>query len=620
MLNRVIYLVFFVFTTTVFAQSFTKHIVAKGETVKQIAQKYNVTPFDIYRENPDAKNGIAQDLVLLIPIATKNEKKSDSRIHEVIQKETVYGIAKHYEIAVGELYKSNPGIETNGIKTGQILVIPKPKINNLGNNNVTTKYHEVLAKETKFSIAKQYGITLEQLNNWNPTIPENLPLGYKLLVSKDSKSATLEVNPARITFVLHEVKAKETVFSVAKSYGVKQDELIALNPEIKEGIQEGQKIKIPSSSVYINDTKAKSDLLQSIKNKEKKKVALLLPFNIAKIEKDSVNTLADRLKKDSFLNMTLDFYAGALQAIDSAKTLGLNLDISILDSEESKSGSNVEVLVKQNNLQNFNAVIGPFYQTQVEKVAALLESSDVPVISPLSKENAKSFANMFVASPSVDALRLGMVRFLKQQKGALIAVVDSKKIATRQFLKTQLEAIQFTEFDDKNNLNTESLKSLLIKDKINYVVLAAEKTGMVLATINTLIASLNDYQIRLVIIEPNPTLDFEEIPLTKLTKLKLTFPSFTKYDNLGQYKKFEIAFKEKNKIAPSQYAIKGFDITFDTLIRVSQEVNFEETIKKSTTEQVENKFEYTKEPNGGYKNMGIFIQQYTNDLTISEPQ
>jgi len=128
-------------------------------------------------------------------------------------------------------------------------------------------------------------------------------------------------------------------------------------------------------------------------------------------------------------------------------------------------------------------------------------------------------------------------------------------------------------------LNTESLKSLLTKDKINYVVLAAEKTGMVLATINTLIASLNDYQIRLVIIEPNPTLDFEEIPLTKLTKLKLTFPSFTKYDNLGQYKKFEIAFKEKNKIAPSQYAIKGFDITFDTLIRVSQDVNFEETIK-----------------------------------------
>jgi hypothetical protein len=50
-------------------------------------------------------------------------------------------------------------------------------------------------------------------------------------------------------------------------------------------------------------------------------MALLLPFNIATIEGDALLTLTFE-KKISFLNMTLDFYAGALIAIDSAKTLG----------------------------------------------------------------------------------------------------------------------------------------------------------------------------------------------------------------------------------------------------------------------------------------------------------
>ena len=54
---------------------------------------------------------------------------------------------------------------------------------------------------------------------------------------------------------------------------------------------------------------------------QSKKLALLLPFNITKLQNDTVNTIADRLKKDKFLNMTLDFYSGAVMAIDSVATL-----------------------------------------------------------------------------------------------------------------------------------------------------------------------------------------------------------------------------------------------------------------------------------------------------------
>jgi hypothetical protein len=54
--------------------------------------------------------------------------------------------------------------------------------------------------------------------------------------------------------------------------------------------------------------------------------------------------------------MTLDFYAGALMAIDSAKVLGLPIDVEIYDSDYS---SNVAAIIKANNLETANAIIGP---------------------------------------------------------------------------------------------------------------------------------------------------------------------------------------------------------------------------------------------------------------------
>ena len=72
-----------------------------------------------------------------------------------------------------------------------------------------------------------------------------------------------------------------------------------------------------------------------------------------------------------------------------------------------------------------------------------------------------------------------------------------------------------------------------------------------------------------------------------------------------------------NKIFPNQYATRGFDITFDTMLRLSQDKNFEETITEVSTEQVENKFDYRPRAEGGYINKGVYILQYNKDLTIS---
>jgi hypothetical protein len=340
---------------------------------------------------------------------------------------------------------------------------------------------------------------------------------------------------------------------------------------------------------------------------------------VSKIQNDTVVSLQERIKNNKFLNMTLDFYSGALMAIDSAKNLGLNIDVTILDSQETKNASNIDNLIAEANLRNQDAIIGPFYQNQADRLAGLLENFEVPIISPLSKDQGKPYSNSYTSMPSNDLLKTAMFDYMTQKNGNIIAVIDSKKATLKQYIIDNQSAVKFAEFNEKGVLSTESLKSLLLKDKINYVVFASEKTGMVFSVTNTLLNALPNYQIRLVILEPNPTFDFEEISLNRLTKLKLTYPSLSKENESNEGRIFEKEFKKKNKIFPNQFATRGFDLTFDTIMRLSQGKSFNETTNLAT-EQIENKFDYQAKNEGGFENKGIYIMQYNNDLTITEAQ
>ncbi len=657
-------IIFLFLCLTGFSQEkITKHTVLQGETVSQIAKKYKVSEEAIFKLNPEAKSGLKLNSILKIPNSTlvSSEKKSEKKTEEVSQsshkvetKETVYGIAKKYDLSVSDLIKANPSVETDGLKVGQTIVIPSKKWLKSNSEKVTktekpkskeeTVFHEVIAKDSKYSIAKKYNLTVEQLEKQNPDLTDNLQIGYKVYISgkKPAKVAVRTVTSDEIKvvsetktttigqegklsknteYVNYEVKPKETLYSLARMFSMSQDNLIALNPDLKNGVLEKMILKVPSTtSLKPEVKKEKSDLGRFVKNGEKKQLALLLPFNLSKIEGDTINSQQQRIKKDAFLNMTLDFYSGALVAIDSARTLGLNIDVKILDSKETKTSSNIESLVSQNNLQNFNAVVGPFYQVHSDKLASLLESNNVPVISPLSKDAGKSYKNMYSTMSTGDYVKDAMFDYMHDKSGNIVAVVDVKKLSIKQYILENHKDVKFATLDDKGNLQAESLKALLVKDKINYVILASERTGMIFSTTNVLLSALKDYQIRLVILEPNETLDYEEVALSRLTKLKLTYPSLIRENESQGAKNFENTYKRKNKIQPNQYAARGFDITFDTMMRLSQNKTFEETINGSATEQVESKFDYEKKLTGGYINKGIFILQYNSDLTITEAE
>ena len=675
-------LVFCLNASIVFSQdkSYSKHKVAKGETISQIATKYYVTPHDIYKLNPDAQNGIQENDLILIPtsIVKKNDNVSatvkpnlaSNRTHVAKPKETLYSISRDYNINVEDLKTLNAAALVNGLKIGQTIKIPdstvqessaKPKENAVETqpaspvvSNSSTEnsvFHIVEPKETKFAIAKKYGITIQELEQRNPEIVSNLPIGYKLIISgvqakssvpktydkpkvEKPKPVVTEVVQDEVVetktirtltkngYANYEVKAGDTMYSLSQYFKLTEAELIELNPSLKDGIKTGAILKVPGRGVVKVDSDApnlhKEASKSVVPNSLKKQLVLLLPFNATKIQNDSLKTLDVRLKKDAFLNLTLDFYAGALIAIDSAKTLGLNVDVKIFDSEESKISSNVENLIRNNKLEESDAIIGPFYQQYVEKTAELLSDKNVPVISPLSKEVGKSFGNLVQSMPANDFGKAAIFDYMLSKNGNIIVVSDPKRVYNKEFITKNYPSAKFVTLLDNGALDIANLKSLFVKGTQNYVVLDSERTGLILGTTNVLLNEMSNFQIQLVIIEPNETFDFEEVSMKRLTILKLLYPSLTRENNSHEAAIFEKKYKEINKVFPNQYATRGFDLTFDTLLRITQDKSFNASANEVKSEQVESKFEYMKKGNEGFVNKGIYIMEYQDDLSVKQ--
>ncbi|WP_418263390.1 PBP1 and LysM peptidoglycan-binding domain-containing protein [Flavobacterium faecale] len=640
---------FFLVEQSSFAQEKAiTHRVTADETIVQIAQKYQVTPYDIYQLNPDAQRGLKVNMVLLIPNKAGYKAKMEPakvskpvNSHEVLPKETMYGICKKYDITEEELKKANPFLETDGVQIGQILVIPsKNVVKTIVKSEVSVVsekplYHVVLPKETKYSIAKQYGLTVEELEKRNPEIIPNLTIGYQLLIkgSRPKEVEPLEtVGVTKVNSIIasavtrplqqytnYEVKPQETLYSLSKKFDLSQEELIALNPDLKNGVAIGMVLRTPANTIAnFQEKKEFGSLSKIIAEGRRKRLVLLLPFNIPHVEGDTLNSTVERLKKDKFLNMTLDFYSGALMAIDSAKTLGLPIDIEIYDSQENKNGSNVISIIQKNQLETANAIIGPFYQSNAEVAAKLLAETNTPVISPLSKDVGNPFRNLYQTIPSTDVVKNTMFDYMRSKGGNIMAVVDKKKISIINYIKENQKGVPFVAFTDRGAVSVESFKSLLVRGRMNYVVMETANTWMIKTTIAMMVGVMKDYQVQLVILEPNDTLDFEEIKFDNLVKLKLMYPSVTRENVSPEAMVFDKNYKKINNIYPGTYATRGFDVMFDTMMRLVQDVKFEETVNSVATKQIDNQFEYYRKPDGGYTNKGVFVLYYDSDLTIKE--
>lgn len=630
MIKRVVFLFSLIFFFSLPVKSQIKHVVAKGETVFQIAKKYEVTPFDIYRLNPDAKNGVQENTTLLIPKATSGK----GVIHVVGEKETLFGISKKYNISVSDLETWNKATLQNGLKKGQEIFVSKPSAADLKSvptpfvtkpkavSNATT--HLVEAKETKYGIATKYGLTVTELEQLNPHIVGGLNVGQTVVL----KPGVQVKKTTNVTLVDYEVQPKETLYSLSKKFDIAQADLITLNPDLQDGLKIGMILKVPSNGTgtFVSRTKDsvlvaknKVNLIASVDKSKQKNMVLLLPFNMNKVETDSVKTKTEQLKTNKFLNLTLDFYAGAQMAIDSAKVLGLPVNVKVYDVESTKYSSNVASIISKNNFENVDVVVGPFQNSVVETTAQLLAKYDVPVISPLSKERGLPMNNLYYSIPSEDLLKASMFNYFKTKNGNVVAIISSKKTTSKEYISANHPEVKHAAFNDKGALDVALLKTQLVKGQKNFVLMEIEKASTILNITNILKGLQKEYDIQLAVFELYDALNFEEIPMKNLTDLKLLFPSTTKVAETPEEKIFEKQFKKINNIYPNAAAKKGFDVTFDAMLRICQPEGFVKSAATTKTEYIENAFDYSSN-NGMITNNATYLLYYDSDLTIKQAQ
>ena len=103
-----------------------------------------------------------------------------------------------------------------------------------------------------------------------------------------------------------------------------------------------------------------------------------------------------------------------------------------------------------------------------------------------------------------------------------------------------------------------------------------------------------------------------------LSNLQFHFPSVNKSFDYEIENNFVKSYKVKYGAEPNRYATRGFDLTFDLLLRLStQDDLFDASSSDIETEYIENKFRYSKKLFGGYINEASYIMKY-EDLKLIE--
>lgn len=353
-MNRLLLIVCFLFISKGFSQeSFVKYTVNKGETVTQIAKKFDTSVDAIYRLNPESREGLKQDQTIFVSTQNLNT-------HIVKSKETVYGIALKYDITIEDLKKVNPEIASQSIMIGQKLSIPKRNqiiaraLELKGTNNKSLQIHEIKPKETLFSIARLYNVSVEDLDNLNAKNLENgLQIGQKIQIP--SKKKTLDGKPRVITkeTFFHTVLPLETKYGIAKKYNISIAQLELQNPEIVSGLKEGNKLAINTSA--INPENEKEELMLAIAEKqvvvEKSKNT---EAEVAQLKVDKKESEAKLAEKTAEIENLEDIVAVQKQMSQKVlKINALNVDLNRIQDSKSSSSEKLKLVLDANrNIQD----------------------------------------------------------------------------------------------------------------------------------------------------------------------------------------------------------------------------------------------------------------------------
>ena len=633
-----------VFSCFSYAQNLKTHNVQLGESIESIANFYKITSADIYALNPDAKSNFSIETVLIIPESFLQNSNSSEvkkelvsyKLYKVKRKETLFSISQKFKISVEEIKAHNKQLYSKILKKGDKIYIPQFKMLSSKVFKQIIQKYTVLPGEGKWRIAYKFGISVPELEALNPAMDPYLKEGQQINVPNISDSEEKVIEEGE--FGYYTIKAKEGYYRLEKKLGLTKEQLVMLNPElIDQGLKLGMVLKIPKASIQniVMESFPVINLADSLVDFSPKKVALLLPFKTKSIDFDSLKLAKNQLKRDGYINISTDFYSGVVMALDSAKRLGISTKLDVFDT----NGETIDLktVLLQTNFSDYDAILGPIKIQNLELTAKNVQSDSVPVVSPFVKTN-NIYPNLFQTIPDEKWMRTKMVNYVKSDTipHQTLIIYDAKNLATANYLQAAFpEASLLTSKKDIEGfeqffLMLEDVQATLLSGR-SFVFLESDNEGFV-SNVTSMLNAMNgitvlkdeddneteiERDIFLMTTSKNRAFEGTNVSNYDLSNLHFQYPSVNFNSRFSET--FEQRYIQEFGTFPNKYAIRGFDITMDVLLRLSKNGTMYSDTSSFQTSYLENKFQYFLQPYGGYKNEAGYILKYQN-LTIVKVQ
>ncbi len=214
------------------AEGYT-YTVKAGDTLYSIARKFNMTVQELKILNDLTSDILSIGQVLRIPNLETPPLVPDNLEEYIVKSgDTLYSISKMFNTTVSELIEFN-NLPTTILSIGQILKIPKNEASNI--------IYVVKAGDTLYQIARNYGVTVDEIKKLNNLTSDILSIGQQLYIPEGTIVEETD-------YEVYQVKPGDTLYSIAKKYNITPEEIKEKNGLTTNLLTINQLLQIPVNS------------------------------------------------------------------------------------------------------------------------------------------------------------------------------------------------------------------------------------------------------------------------------------------------------------------------------------------------------------------------------------
>lgn len=369
-------------------------------------------------------------------------------------------------------------------------------------NGQTFYRYPVQKGEGLFRISTNFSVSQEDIVKYNPELQtDGLKLGQTILIP-----VKLLIDSSQYT--IHELQPKETLYGIAKKYGVKIADIEHLNPETVKSMRIGEHLLVPNKQTTTVTKETAVIVQEDIVVPKEMNTPMVRTESVVVMEElptktdtivvqesaamDSVTTLIrlavllpfmpDASERDAALERFTEFYEGLLLAVNNAQSAGRRFEIYTFDTD--KTESRVAAILQDTLLLKADAIIGPAYPTQTTLVADFAKQHQIPMIVPFTSKNVGIENNPYILqfNPTEQVEAEIIANWADRQTGALNwifftdPVADNTTTSMAEELKKELiKHNADIKTASVTQLTHDSVSDLFTYGKLNMVVLPWEK-------------------------------------------------------------------------------------------------------------------------------------------------